>query len=105
MELQNKVALVTGAWSGIGLALARKLVSAGCRVALVARTVKNLGSRGRGARGKKRDRVSPRDVTDRAAMAALPRQVVAKLGRLDILVNNAGYNYRASVQDCTRTSL
>jgi NAD(P)-dependent dehydrogenase (short-subunit alcohol dehydrogenase family) len=94
--MQGKVALVTGASSGIGLAVARRLAGEGARVALVARTrdkleeaVKDLGA----------DRAAafPVDVKDFAALAALPAQVKERFGGLDILVNNAGLNHRGPI--------
>src|SRR5262245_25745858 len=100
LELSGKVALVTGASSGIGLAVSRRFVEAGVRVAMVARdrarldaAAAELGERARGF---------PADVTDFAALDALPGRVVAALGSLDILVNNPGVNHRGPV--ATRTA-
>jgi short-subunit dehydrogenase len=91
-DLDGKVAIVTGASSGIGLEVACKLVAAGARVALVARRksmlddhVKSLGVAAA---------AFPLDVTDLQALVALPSAVVARFGRLDIIVNNAGLNHR-----------
>ncbi|WP_042431670.1 SDR family NAD(P)-dependent oxidoreductase [Streptacidiphilus anmyonensis] len=80
----QKVAVVTGASSGIGAATARGLAAAGYRVALVARRVERLEALaeeiGDGAS------VHAVDVTDRAAVDAF----AATLDRVDVLVNNAG---------------
>ena len=89
MDMNGKVAIVTGASSGIGLSVARKLAAAGARVALVARTAKTLDEKAAEI-GADRAASFPCDVTDLARLAALPGQVVARFGRLDILVNNAG---------------
>jgi NAD(P)-dependent dehydrogenase (short-subunit alcohol dehydrogenase family) len=104
MDLNDKVALITGASAGIGLATARKLAAAGCRVALVARTADKLKQAAQEL-GEGTAVAFPLDVTDRAAVAALPAQVVARFGRLDILINNAGYNCRGAVQERTADEL
>lgn len=94
--LTNKVAIVTGASSGIGLALARRLVGEGASVALVARSKDKLD--GIAAElGKDRAQAFALDVTDFGALAALPKRVVERFGGIDILVNNAGLNHRGPV--------
>jgi short-subunit dehydrogenase len=97
MDWTDKVALVTGASSGIGLAAARAMVQRGARVALVARTELTLArvarDLGDGAES------FPLDVTDHAALRALPGRVVARFGRLDVVVNNAGVNHRGEVRE------
>ena len=100
MELRDKVALVTGASSGIGLAVARQIVHRGGRVALVARTEATLIEVARDL-GESRTACFPLDVRDAAAVGALPERVVAKLGRLDVLVNNAGANHRGEFLERT----
>jgi short-subunit dehydrogenase len=89
----KKVALVTGASSGIGLSVAKKLASRGWRVALVARTAKTLEEVAKDL-GADRAVAYPLDVKDLAALAALPARVKRDLGRLDLVVNNAGLNHR-----------
>jgi short-subunit dehydrogenase len=93
----SKVAIVTGASSGIGLALARRWVERGGKVALVARTaakldevVRELGSTNAAA--------FPLDVVDIGALTALPGRVVDHFGRLDVVVNNAGLNHRGNIE-------
>ncbi len=86
-----RVVLVTGASSGIGEAIARRLASEGSHVVLTARRVARLDGlaaelTGRGLSAEAR----ALDVTDRAAVTALVDDVVAARGRLDVLVNNAG---------------
>lgn len=96
--LQGRIAIVTGASSGIGLAVAERLVASGARVALVARTRAKLEAAA--ARlGAERAAAFPADVTDFAALDALPRAVVDRFGGLDILVNNAGLNHRGPILD------
>jgi short-subunit dehydrogenase len=95
-RLDGKVAIVTGASSGIGLSVARKLVASGAKVALVARTKDKL-DQAVGELGRDRAEAYPLDVKDFAALGALPAKVVERFGGLDILVNNAGLNHRGSV--------
>lgn len=95
-ELSGKVALVTGASSGIGLATCERLVELGARVAMVARTKATL-EREAARLGAGRAAAFPLDVGDLPSLAALPARVVEKFGRLDIVVNNAGLNHRGPV--------
>jgi 3-oxoacyl-[acyl-carrier protein] reductase len=89
-ELTGKIALVTGASRGIGRAIACTLARQGATVVAAARgdnaahTVETIIAAGG------RAEAIALDVTDSAALTALPAQIVAKHGRLDILVSNAG---------------
>ena len=84
----GRVAVITGASSGIGAATARALSAAGYRVALLARRVDRINALaaelGNGALAIEAD------VTDRDALVAAADQVQQKLGGADVLVNNAG---------------
>ncbi|MEU1536404.1 3-oxoacyl-ACP reductase FabG [Streptomyces fagopyri] len=89
--LEKRVALITGATSGIGLASARALAAAGHRVFIgardadnVAETVKALQDEGVEADG------SVLDVRDPASAAAFVQAAVDRFGTVDVLVNNAG---------------
>jgi short-subunit dehydrogenase len=95
-ELVGKVALVTGASSGIGLAVTEKLAAAGALVAMVARR-KPLLDEHVARLGTDRVRAFPADVTDMDALTKLPAEVVGQFGHLDILVNNAGLNHRGPI--------
>ncbi|MGX1934493.1 SDR family oxidoreductase [Microbacterium resistens] len=84
-------AIVTGAGSGIGRAVARALLADGFGVTLAGRrgealeeTASSAGIRAEGAL------VVPTDVTDAAQVDELVRRHVARFGRLDVLINNAG---------------
>jgi NADP-dependent 3-hydroxy acid dehydrogenase YdfG len=82
MELEGKVALVTGASGGIGAAVARGLHEAGASVGLLSRRGDDLGlERGLGLAC---------DVRDRAAVGASVEAAVERFGRLDVVVANAG---------------
>jgi short-subunit dehydrogenase len=92
----GSVGLVTGASSGIGLAVARLVVARGGRVALVARTKEKLDATAREL-GKDNAVPFPLDVQDLDALAALPERVKKHFGRLDLVVNNAGLNHRGPI--------
>lgn len=88
-NLKDSVAWVTGASSGLGLAVAKELVGRGCRVAISARSVDVLE---RLADEWGRDRVLPvpLDVTDREANLEAVRRIEARFGCMDIAFLNAG---------------
>jgi NADP-dependent 3-hydroxy acid dehydrogenase YdfG len=82
MELDGKIALVTGASGGIGAAVARKLHNAGASVGLLSRRGDDLGlERGLGVEC---------DVRDRAAVADATKAVVESFGGLQTVIANAG---------------
>jgi NAD(P)-dependent dehydrogenase (short-subunit alcohol dehydrogenase family) len=95
MTLTGKVAVVTGASRGIGTAIARELASAGCAVALAARSGDELRARAAeitGAGGRALAHVA--DLREPAAPAALVEAAAAEFGRVDIFVANAGATKR-----------
>lgn len=87
MTEKHKVALVTGAGSGIGRACALALLRDGWCVALAGRRADALDATAAGAPGAL---VVPCDVTDPAGVRALFEKTSAAFGRLDLLFNNAG---------------
>ena len=90
----NKVALVTGASSGIGEATARRLLVDGYKVYAGARRVERMA-------GLRQAGAVPLalDVTDEASMSAAIDTIRAEAGRLDALVNNAGYGSYGALED------
>lgn len=89
--LDQTVALVTGASSGIGAATAVSLAGLGAKVALVARRADRLEELAAQLRGDGATvAVIPADVTQQAEADRAVEQTVSELGRLDTLVNNAG---------------
>ena len=88
MSAQRKVAVITGASSGIGEATARALVTAGYRVALLARRTDRINELA--AELGNNALAIEADVTDRDSILAAAERVRAELGGADILVNNAG---------------
>jgi len=89
-----KVALVTGASSGIGDATARRLTQLGYTVYAAARRADRMAAlKDRGCR------IEPADVTDDAALVALVDKIISETGRIDVLVNNAGYGSYGALED------
>ncbi|MCU1437231.1 MAG: Glucose 1-dehydrogenase [Naasia sp.] len=87
MTNTQKVAVVTGAGSGIGRAVADAMLTAGYRVALAGRREEALRET---AAGRDDALVQPTDVTVPAEVATLFDRTVEKWGRVDVLFNNAG---------------
>ncbi|SNS97460.1 NADP-dependent 3-hydroxy acid dehydrogenase YdfG [Actinomadura meyerae] len=97
--MEGRVALVTGAGSGIGAAVAAALLDAGWRVALAGRRAAPLEAAAAAAPEGAAVAV-PADVTDPEAVRELFAAVAGRWGRLDLLVNNAGvFGRSAPVQD------
>jgi len=90
-RLAGRVALVTGASSGIGAAIAREFAKAGMAVAVAARRADRLGETADAiAAAGGTAFACPTDVTDEAAVAALFAATLDRFGRIDVLVNAAG---------------
>ncbi|RFD19323.1 SDR family oxidoreductase [Komagataeibacter melaceti] len=91
MSTKGKVALVTGASSGIGAATARKLAIEGVIVGLAARRKDRLDALVTEITGVGGKAVAlPTDVTDLTSCKAAADALIAQFGRIDVLVNNAG---------------
>jgi NAD(P)-dependent dehydrogenase (short-subunit alcohol dehydrogenase family) len=101
-SLRDRVALVTGASSGIGRALATTLAEAGAAVCLLARREADLAALAREITGRG-GRAAPIgcDLADRAAVPAAVDRAAASFGPPDILVNAAGINPRRPVEAVT----
>ncbi len=99
-DFQGRVAVITGAASGIGRALAIGLAERGCDLALTDISADGLEET-RAACERSGRRVSTHrvDVASREAMAALPAEVEAEHGRVDIVVNNAGVSVVGDLED------
>ena len=91
-KLNDKVAWITGAGTGIGAAAARALVHEGMQVVLSGRRREPLdelaAELGKAALSR------PLDVADKTAVLALADEIISRFGRIDVLVNSAGLNAR-----------
>lgn len=88
-DLTGRVAIVTGASSGLGDRFARVLHAAGATVAVAARRADRLQALTSELGG--RSEAHQCDVTDPAAISAMVESILDTHGRIDVLVNNAGY--------------
>jgi 3-oxoacyl-[acyl-carrier protein] reductase len=89
-DLTGKVALVTGASRGIGKGIAAKLAAQGALVVCAARADNARATAGDISAAGGRAEAITLDVTDDAALATAPAEIVARHGRLDVVVSNAG---------------
>jgi short-subunit dehydrogenase len=96
MNIKGKIAIVTGASSGIGLATAKLLSENGAKVVLAARSKDKLIEL---SKELPDSLVIQTDMTDEAQIKAMIAKTIEHFGRVDILVNNAGRGYDASIVD------
>lgn len=96
MEIKDKIAIVTGASSGIGEATARLLAKNGAKVALVARSKDKLEKLSKELPGSSIFVVDMSRVQD---VRETVREVFKHFGRIDVLINNAGQGYDAAVEE------
>jgi NAD(P)-dependent dehydrogenase (short-subunit alcohol dehydrogenase family) len=100
--LEGTVAIVTGAGSGIGRAVARSLGDAGAAVALAARSLDRLETAAEDLRtGGATSMAVQCDVTSESQVVAMFAKVEAELGPVGVLVNNAGTLSSALIEDTT----
>ncbi len=92
MSSESKIAIVTGAGSGVGKAAALALLGAGYRVVLAGRRKEPLETVARESGAGDRALAVPTDVSDPDSVRALFDATIAAFGRLDVLFNNAGVN-------------
>jgi len=96
MNVKEKVVIVTGASSGIGLASAKLLSKNGAKLVLAARSKEKI---------VKLSKTLPNslavvtDMTNEAQIKEMVKKTVSHFGRVDILINNAGRGYDASIED------
>ena len=88
VDLTGRVAVVTGAGSGIGRSIALRLSERGAKVGLIGRTETSLSAVAAEAKGE--TLVAPADVADRSSLDAAMDRIASSLGPLHIVVANAG---------------
>lgn len=99
---REKVVLVTGGSTGLGLAIARAFCSAGARVVIAARTAGKLEQAAASLRQGGCDVLAvPADIRQQADVDALIAKSVQHFGRIDVLVNNAGSSARGAAIETT----
>lgn len=100
MKFKDKVVIITGATSGIGLACAKAFADKGSKVVLAARSEEKLKQVSIELKCNGNDCLSVRtDVTVQTDCENLIQQTIEKYGKIDILINNAGISMRALFQD------
>ncbi|MDQ6618903.1 MAG: 3-oxoacyl-ACP reductase FabG [Pseudomonadota bacterium] len=102
MRLVNKVAIITGAGQGIGLATAVKFAAEGAKVAVCDINEESAFTAARELTEGGKEAIAFRvDVTDKQSIARMVEGVMAKWGRIDTLVNNAGIVLDAQLKKMT----
>ena len=95
MNLEDRVVIVTGASSGIGLATAKLLAKQGAKLALVSRSKEKLER----LSAELPDSLAvPADMTRASEIDAMVRETMEHFGRIDVLINCAGQGYDAPVE-------
>jgi short-subunit dehydrogenase len=102
MEVKNKVVIVTGASSGIGLATAILLTKNGAKVALVARSADKLTQLSHQLADSF---LRSTDMTNEDDIKIMIQDVKDHYGRIDILINNAGQGYDSSIENTNINTL
>jgi NAD(P)-dependent dehydrogenase (short-subunit alcohol dehydrogenase family) len=99
MNITQRIAIVTGGGSGIGLAIAQKFVGSGILTIIIGRDESKLSAA--------REQLGPlchpiiQDLNDLGAIPGLIQRIVAEYGKIDILVNNAGINMKKDLTEVT----
>ena len=95
MDIRDKIAIVTGASSGIGLSIAKLLSQKGAKVALVSRSKEKLEK----LSGEIPSSIAvPADMSKVFEVKRMVKEVADRFGKIDIVVNNAGIGYDAFVE-------
>ena len=90
MKLNNKIALITGSSRGIGKSIAEEFSKEGAKIIITYN--KNSKIANKIAKDLNAEFVTKLDISNRANILSVKKQIMKKLGRVDILINNAGIN-------------
>ncbi len=101
LELTGKTALITGGTSGIGLAIARRLLGEGVKVFICGRDEAKLAEALAKLKPLGEAHGATAHVDQPAQMPGLVAAMIAKLGRIDIVVSNAGTHLKGRLEDLT----
>ena len=97
---ENKVVIITGCGSGVGLALTKQLIESGnFRVVATARPLALKKLLELGYRETDQCMLRPLDIISGVSRRTLLKEVLNMWGRIDVLVNNAGISFRSSIED------
>ena len=100
MLLKQRVAMITGGGTGIGLAIAQTYLREGAQVAIASRDQTHLQAASAAARALGQDLMTIQlDITDSAAVREAVESVEKRYARIDILVNNAGLSGRTPISE------
>jgi len=95
-QFKGQVAIITGAASGLGLAIAKKLHAEGIRVAML--DLNQDATQAASQEVGENAAAFPADITDEAQVGSCIAQIGQRFGRIDILVNSAGVTGRTNVK-------
>lgn len=99
-KIKNKVVLITGASSGIGLTVAKKMATAGAHVLLMARTQETLEQvQQEIIEAGGQASIFPCDLSDMDAIDRVSKEIMQQVQHVDILINNAGRSIRRAVHE------
>ncbi|HZC88390.1 MAG TPA: SDR family oxidoreductase [Nitrososphaera sp.] len=90
MRTKDKIAVVTGAGGGVGIAISKRLASEGCKVVLIGRNITRLQKAASEIGDKKNTLTIAADITKEAEVLSAIEQTISSFDKIDILVNNAG---------------
>ena len=106
IDLNNQVAIVTGAGRGIGRAISLSLAACNAHVVLAARTISQIESVAKEIKQLGGQAIFvPTDISDEDSITNLFKSVLNQFGRLDILVNNAGIGRFSPVKDISASDV
>lgn len=101
INLEGKVALITGVSSGIGAGIAKQFAMAGASISGVANTKQDNGFLAEAALHHAEALYTSCDLTDKESLVGLVQRTIDHFGRIDILVSNAGKNVFEVAEDCS----